>query len=157
MDGQPITMTVPEPLVYALDPHYHGLLKPLYKAAIPLMREDLIAALNEARVDNLQYFQAVLRDTIKGKEYGNYKAFNIVGVVSCADMQKSALMGSSDSQMIDVDFRSLVIDESKTGGALVFRLAEAVNAIVVHENVRTLIEEQGVPGMTFYGPGEWAG
>ena len=158
LNGRPVSGEVPNPLVYTLDPDYPGHLQPLYEAeSIPLMRDDLLEALHEVGVDNLELFPAVIRDEEKGVDYNNYKAFNIVGLVSCADMDESKLMGTSDSTMIDIDFEALVIDESRTGGALMFRLAEAVNAIVVHEKVRKHIEERGIPGMTFYGPGEWAG
>lgn len=157
MHGQHITMDIPKPLKYTLDPDYPGMLMPMYESRIPLMREDLIEVLMEAGVDNLQFFSALLRDTTNGEEYTNYKAFNVVGLVSCADMEKSVLMGSSDSEMIDVDFRNLVINESRTGGALIFRMAEAVSAIVIHESVKMKIEEKGIVGMTFYGAGEWAG
>ena len=129
----------------------------MYSASIPLMRDDLLKALSDAGVDNLETFRAVLRDPFSNKDLKNYKAVNIVGVVSAADADKSERMDGSDSEMIDVDFSSLVIDESRTGGALMFRLAEAVNAIVVHEKVKNAIEKRGIPGMIFYGPGEWAG
>jgi hypothetical protein len=49
-----------------------------------------------------------------------------------------------------------VIDSSKAKGALLFRLEEAVNAIVVHKRVREAIEG-AIRGMTFYDPREWSG
>jgi hypothetical protein len=157
-DGRLITEVVPQPLIYTLDPDFPGTPKAMYYAeAIPVMREDVIAALRQAGVDNIQYFDAVLRDPVTGREYRNYKAYNILGLVACADMQASELMGTSDSTIGDVDFHSLVIDESKTRGLLLFRLAESVNAIVVHEKVKQSIESAGIPGFVFYGPGEWSG
>lgn len=156
--GQPITEPVPQPLVYLLNPRYEGQPKPMYyEKAIPVMRDDVAAALSKAGVDNIQYFDAVLKNPATGAEYRNYKAYNIVGLVACADMAASTLMGTSASRMGDVDFESLVIDESKTGGALLFRLAENVSAIVVHESVKAAIEAAGIPGFVFYGPGEWSG
>jgi hypothetical protein len=157
-DGAVIREPVPEPLVYLLDPDYPGTPKPLYKeCAIPVMRDDVADALRQGGVDNIQYFRAILRDPKSGREYSDYKAFNIVGVIACADMGTSELMGTSDSAMIDVDFSGLVIDESKTGGALLFRLGESVSAIVVHEKVKDSIEQRAIPGFVFYGPGEWSG
>ncbi len=156
-DGQPLADAIPEPLVYALDPDYPGQMLPLYDIAEPLMREDLLGALEQAGVDNLQTYRAVIRDTVKNLEHKNYKAVNIIGVVSCADMDRSERMATTDSTMVDADFRHLVIDEAKTGGALMFRLAEAVSAIVVHEKVKKAIEDAGIPGMVFYEPGEWSG
>ena len=128
----------------------------MYEGAVLLMRDDLIQALIEVGVDNLQLFPALVADSAKKIEHTNYKAVNIVGVIACANMGASTLMGTSDSEMIDVDFDALVIDEAKTGGVLLFRMAEAVSAIVVHEKVRLYIEDR-IPGMTFYGAGEWSG
>lgn len=157
-DGRLITTPVPQPLVYTLDPDFPGNPKAIYyEEGIPVMRDDVVAALQRAGVDNLQLFNAVLRDPKSGTEYRDYKAFNIVGLVSCADMARSERMPTSDSTIGDVDFHALVIDETKTRGLLLFRLAEAVNAIVVHEKVRAEIEAAQIPGIVFYGPGEWSG
>ncbi|MDL1888838.1 hypothetical protein FBQ96_04515 [Nitrospirales bacterium NOB] len=157
-DGQVITEAVPQPLIYTLDPDYPGSPKAMYYGeAIPVVREDVIEVIRQAGVDNIQYFDAVLRDPSTGKEYRNYKAYNIVGLVACADMQASELMGTSDSTMGDADFHSLVIDETKTEGLLLFRLAENVSAIIVYEKIKQSIENSNIPGFVFYGAGEWSG
>ena len=145
-------------LVYILDSEPSGNMKAMYTGPeYPIMREDLITALQAAGVDNLQLFDAVVRDPEAGKEYTNYKAFNIVGVVAAADMDASELMQTSSSTMIDVDFDSLVIDEEKAKPHKLFRLAESVNAIIVSNNVRLEVERRGIPGMVFYDPRDWAG
>ena len=157
-DGAVLTDPIPQPLVYTLDAEYPGDPKPMYyEKAIPVMRDDVAEVLARAGVDNIQYFDAILKDPGSGREYRNYKAYNIVGLVACADMKKSVLMGTSASTMGDADFHKLVIDESKTGGLLLFRLAENVSAIVVHERVKQAIEASSIPGFVFYGPGEWSG
>jgi hypothetical protein len=156
--GQVITEAITEPLVYTLDPDYGGTPKPMYyEKAIPVMRDDVLATLTAAGVDNIQTFEAVLVNPDTGERHANYKAYNIVGLVACADMGASERMATTDSVIGDVDFRSLVIDESKTGGALLFRMAENVSAIVVHAQVRRAIEASGIPGFVFYGPGTWSG
>jgi hypothetical protein len=156
MDGRIITEAVPNPMRFEVRPEYPGTLKPMYEGAVLLMRDDLIEVLREVGVDNLQLFPSVVADETKKLELTSYKAVNIVGTIACADMGSSALMGTSDSEMIDVDFDSLVIDEERAGGALLFRLAEAVSAIIVHDQVRRRVAER-IEGMTFYGPGEWSG
>ena len=156
-DGQPIVDAVEVPLVYTLDPDYPGAMIPMYDIAEPLIRDDLLEALGAAGVDNLQTFPALILDPVTGERHANYKAVNIIGVISAADMAHSVPMNVSSSTMIDVGFDSLVLDEAKPGGALMFRLAESVNAIIVHERVKGTIEDRGIPGMTFYDSGEWAG
>lgn len=157
MTGIRITIDVPNPLIYILDPELPGTPKAMYEGAIPIMRDDLVQTLQKAGVENLELFPAVLHNPGQGEGYYNYKAFNVVGKIACADPNASVLMGTSDSELIDVDFESLVIDESKAGGALMFRLAEAVSAIVVHEKVKKKVEESGIEGMVFLGPEEWSG
>ncbi len=157
MDGRLLKIDVPSPLVYLLDADYPGNLKAMYDIAFPIIRHDLLSALTDAGVDNLELFDAVVREPWTGKSHTDYKAFNIVGLVSGADMGSSELMGTDYSELIDIDFHSLVIDEEKAQGKLLFRLAESVSAIVVSDRVREHVEKNGIPGMVFYGPGEWSG
>lgn len=156
--GRTIEAAVPQPLVYTLDSDYEGQPKPVYyEKAIPVMRDDVVAALTSAGVDNIQYFDAVLVNPATGQRHDNYKAYNIVGLVACADMGSSEVADPSSARMGDIDFQGLVIDEAKAAGHLLFRLAENVSAVVVHDSVKRAIEASGIPGFVFYGPGEWSG
>src|SRR5690606_1790653 len=116
-----------------------------------------IKVIESAGVDNLQLFDAVLIDPQRGRTHRDYKAVNIIGMVAMADLAQSTTMGTSDSELIDVDFDRLVFKEKSSGEHLIFRLAESVNAIVVHDRVKQKIEAAGLPGMTFYASGEWSG
>lgn len=146
------------PLVYTLDPKRPGNIPAMINdTAYPVMRVDLAEALAAAGVDNLQLFPAVIRDPSTGVQHTNFKAFNIVGVVAAADMAKSDRMDTTDSAMIDVDFRSLAIDEKKAAPFRLFRLAESVNAIIVDDIVKAEVERRGIPGMVFYEPEDWSG
>jgi hypothetical protein len=156
--GCVIDEAVPQPLIYELDGNYEGYPKPMYyEEAIPVMSDEVAAVLTSAGVDNIQYFDAMLVNPVRGEKFCNYKAYNIVGVVACADMASSELMGTSNTTMGDIDFLGLVIDERKAGAHLLFRMAENVSAVVVHEQVKAAIEASGIPGFVFYGPGEWSG
>src|SRR5437879_5549654 len=85
--GGKLTQQFPEPLAYTLDPARPGNICVMYDdVAYPLMRDDLVEALQSVGVDNLQLFAAVIRDPSTGTEHTNYKAFNIVGVLAAADM-----------------------------------------------------------------------
>jgi uncharacterized protein DUF1629 len=145
------------PLVYVLKPK-PGILKAMYAAlGYPIMRDDLIDALQAAGVDNLQLFDAVVEDPVSGTRHTNYKAFNVVGAVAAADMAKSVLMGTPDSGKIDIDFESLAIDEKKAAPFKLFRLAESVSAIIVNDAVKDEVERRNIPGMEFYEPADWSG
>lgn len=68
-----------------------------------------------------------------------------MGLIACADMEESVFMSGNDSEFLDVDFDELYIDEAK--GALFFRLAENVTAIIVDEKVADIVEEENIPGI----------
>ena len=161
MDGTKLNGDVPEPIVYDLKeddydetPNIRNLSK---GSPIPYMHNDLYEALVTAGVDNLQVYDAVIRDLKRGIEHKDYKAFNIVGVVAAADMGASEMMGTSDSTLIDADFDRLVIDEAKCKDLLLFRLAENITAIIVDERVKKEVEKRGIKGIFFYASGEWSG
>jgi hypothetical protein len=79
---------VPDPLEFTLwpvnpDSPYDGPEMPIYfDEEIPLFREDLIAAMQEYGVNNVDAYNARIIDLDNGKQYINYKAVNIVGVVA---------------------------------------------------------------------------
>jgi hypothetical protein len=156
--GGRISENFPVPLVYTLGVTRKRNFKAMYDdTAYPIMRDDLIEALQAAGVDNLQLFPTILINTVTGTELINYKAFNIVGVVAAANMVKSERMPTTDSSIVDVDFASLVIDEEKAAPFRMFRLAESVNAIIVDEFVKIEVKRRGIPGMVFYQPEDWSG
>ena len=55
------------------------------------------------------------------------------------------------------DGDSLVIDDRKAHGALMFRLAENVSGIVVHESVRVAVHEAGIEHLDFVPTRQWFG
>lgn len=160
--GRKLKLTVPVPLEYALEkdddePFFN--LKMMYDSEpVPIMHHSMVQALQAAGVNNLELFPARLTDPNTGKVHEDYQAFNVVGLVSAADLEESTLMDeSAPPAMLDTDFDSLVIDEKKIMGFRLFRLAESCSAIVVSEKVKKAVEERGIPGIVFYGPGEWSG
>jgi hypothetical protein len=169
--GQKLRIAVPARLEYQLNPDYEEYddddddegedynMKMMYSAeAIPLMHNSLIKVLLSAGVNNLELFPARITNPNTNEVYDDYHAFNVIGLVAAADLNASTLMHpNSKPRILDTDFESLVIDEEKTNGFHLFRLAEACSAICVSEQVKNAIEENTIPGMIFYGPGEWSG
>ncbi|MBL8025522.1 MAG: hypothetical protein JNL74_03880, partial [Fibrobacteres bacterium] len=122
------------PLHYELNSRHPGNPKAMYdEKSVPIMHDSVRAVLEWVGVSNIQYFDAVLSNPLSGEIRHDYKAFNIVGLVACADITASQTMGISSSRVGDTDFHGLVIDETKTDGTLLFRLAENISAIVVHK------------------------
>jgi hypothetical protein len=100
---------------------------------------DVAAYMRKIGVDDLNAWI----DPNPGLIYTNYKAVNILGLVAAADMSKSIATVHDGIPLIDVDFDELVIDEKKTRGIKMFRLAESTNAILVHESLRDALIAKG--------------
>ncbi len=156
--GSRFTEPVPVPLSFTLKPlnrnaEDHGPEIPEYlQGRVPLFRQDLVSALFEIGVDNLDLYDALLIDPDNGKQIPSHKAVNIIGVVAAADMDRSIATVHTGGPVIDVDFDRLVINEAKTQGALMFRLAESTNAIMVHEIVRNHLLDKGFSRIEFFHP-----
>jgi hypothetical protein len=157
MSGRRIAEPVPQPIVIDLDPECPGVMLEMYQLEMLIMTEGLVQVLRDAGVDNLQVFDAIIRDPAAAKTFTHYKVVNVVGVVSCADLSASTYSRSAGPPKIDVDFDRLVIDESRAGGQLLFRLAECLSAIVVHEKVRDALVTAQITGLTFQRPEEFVG
>ena len=160
--GQKLTIEVSGPLEYFLeeDNSYDEYSLDFMHdcEAFPLMHKSLLSAIQSAGVNNLEIFPATIYDPNNGKVINDYVAFNVIGLVSAADLESSALMHEdAKASLLDTDFDSLVIDETKTMGVHLFRLAENCSAICISEKVKEAIEKHEIPGMVFYGPGEWSG
>jgi hypothetical protein len=105
-----------------------------------------------AGVDNLDTYDVVLLDPDSGARLKTHQAVNIIGAISAADMERSDAVVHTGGPIIDVDFDRLAIDERHTYGALIFRLAESTNAILVHERLRDHLLASGFTNLAFYEP-----
>lgn len=155
--GRFIDRPIPTPIVVELDPECPGIMMPMFYSGLLLFNDEMIGALQKSGVNNFQVFDAIIKDTVNNTEYNNYKVINIIGVVAAADLDKSDYEAHDGAALIDTDFDSLVIDESKAKGQYMFRLAEAVSAIVIHENVKKSLESNGIQFLDFIPPEEWIG
>jgi len=155
--GEPVEIAVKEPLVYILDmddlidsdpevlegkdlsgygPDDYNIRPLMTSPDQPLMRNDLLAVLNEAGVDNLEIFQAKLKNPVSGTEHDDFSAFNIVGV---ADFEWARDLRRQLNQR---EFRV------NTPPFLMFRLFE-YGPIVVHDTLRQIVEESNIEGVEF--------
>jgi hypothetical protein len=155
--GIPIDVPVPAPIEMELDPQEPGAVLDLYQLDVLIMSKRLIDALGEAGVDNLEVFDLVLVDPATGARLKTHRLVNVVGAVACADMARSKTLATRGPAMIDVDFDSLAIDETRTEGFLFFRLAECLTAILVHDRVRRHLIDRGFTSLTFQPPAEFVG
>jgi len=146
-----------EPIEVNVNEDSPGVLPEFTDVPLPLMTKRMVRALHEAGVDNFDTYKVVIWDPTTRKKHFDHVAVNIIGKIAAADLTKSVFDASLPERMISLDFDSVVIDEKKTHGAFLFRLAESVNAIVVHEKVKEHLEASGIDTLTFIPPEEWAG
>jgi hypothetical protein len=155
--GARLPQPPPVPVLIDLDPQFPGIMMPMYDCGILVFSKPMVAALESAGVDNLEVFPAILRDPESGAEYRDYFAVNIVGLVAAADLGQSEYEAPSGTPIVDVDFDSLVIDEKRAGDLLMFRLAECITAIIIHERIKQALEAAKIPHLDFLPPEEWIG
>lgn len=155
--GQRFVETVSIPVVVEIVDGYETGELIEYFSSRCLMQNDLIDCIRNAGVDNIDVYDAIIRDTDENIDYDDYKAVNIIGIVSCADPEETEYFSGNPSRLVDADIESLKIDESKVGDNLIFRLAECVSGVVVHEKVKSAIENAGFENMVFYDPKDWVG
>src|SRR5256885_16814753 len=91
MLGTRFTATIPVPLEITLDDSEPGRLPDYFKGTIPLMSDGLITALREVGVDNLDTYEVELKYGSGTVVAQSYKAVNVIGVVSAADMGASVV------------------------------------------------------------------
>lgn len=131
----------------------------LYWDPIPLFSRRLVTALQNAGVDNLQAFETTLA-TVQGKNpppRNHYVAVNIIGRVAAADLAESELNPDVEDRILSADFYSLTVDHKKTKDLLMFRLAENISAVLVHERIKAQVEAAGITTLTWIPPTQWAG
>lgn len=158
--GERITAPVPTPLEFVLEPLHpsapeHGPELPaFFDLPVPLFRDDLLAAVQSGGVDNLQVYEAVIRERDGSQVATNYNAVNVVGLIAAADMARSKATVHPGGPVYDVEFDELVIDPAKAKGALLFRLAEATGSLFVHDRLRRHLLAAGFDELTFIEPGD---
>lgn len=145
IDGDYLTKTFDKPFefeLYEYQPGDIGMAE-FSSQPFPIMSDKLIASLQDAGVDNLQTFPAVLKGHYSGIDIPNYKVVNVVGKIAAADMGKSDYIDMGGMGVMAVGFKDLVIDKTKTAGALLFRLVESITDIIIHESVKNHLETCG--------------
>jgi hypothetical protein len=157
MKGALIDAPIQEPIELELDPNEPGPMLEMYNLGMLILSERLVAALQDAGVDNLQVFRVGITDPATGERRTDYRAVNIVGCVAAADLNKSVWSSAGRRPIIDVEFDSLTIDPKRAGGFLLFRLAECISAIIIHASVRQSLLDAGFDMLTFMHPADFVG
>jgi hypothetical protein len=135
---------VKEPIPCYLDPE-SGPDMPDWIPSSPVFSQRFIDVLKGAGVRNLDIYDTEVVHEERGKSYTGYKAVNIIGRLNCADLEKSEYLPGYKPPLMK--FEKLVIDESRTMGQPLFRLAENTLFILVSEQVKQAVNAANLLGV----------
>jgi hypothetical protein len=147
--GHKQEIPMPNPIHVVLEPMEpgHGEYMPAIMNGpfgIQLFRNDVLEAMQELGIDNLQLYPAIVHDGQYKKEYTNYTGINIVGIADL--VKKTRKIGSGT-------FMFLELDDEADNDLLVFRVAVpgggASSSIIIHHTVKEHLESKGIDGLEF--------
>lgn len=108
-----------------------------------LMTNEMVDVIKNSGVDNIQIFPAIIQNGETGEVIDNYLAVNILGLISCANMEESEYNPLGDANY----FHDLVVNEDNIHGLKMFRLAEYPPDIIVHKDVANAISKSNFNGV----------
>lgn len=115
-----------------------------YYPSAKLMSKSMLDILKSSGVDNLQIFPAKIIDKNTGNIITSYSVVNIIGLVSCVNVDKSLSQPLAEFEYFD----KLVIDESKVNGFKMFRLSESLLDVIVNEEVALALKEANLTNLS---------
>lgn len=134
-----------EPIRLEIEPGYENAPFPTFlEMPIPIMNTKTLETIRSAGVNNVDAYRAELYYADGRLASKDYFVVNIIGVIAASDMDKSVYDPNQPDRLISMSFDALTIDERKTFGFLMFRLAENITTVLIHEQVKQAIEEAGI-------------
>lgn len=153
--GKRFNIEVPNPIEIDIIPigDYDGPPSEMYQGHMVLMSNKLVETLKELGIYNIDCYPAVLKNVKTGEKY-SYQAVNIIGVIAAVDLQKSNWESYDGDPLFDVNFNGIVINHQASKNKLLFRLAESIGTIVVHETIRDNLISRGFNTLYFIKPSD---
>lgn len=130
--GHKFKRSIPQQILQ-LNPDYGTELPSFFDTTIPVMSEELIQVFHDSGVDNFDAYPMILKRMDNNEEFHNYKAVNFIGSINCIDLDKSVYELNKRNK--PRRFKSIIIDDSKTHGAKVFRLSIGPDLLVIHKDI----------------------
>ena len=146
-DGKPRRRPPQAALQFDLDPQSGVLMPDFFNVDMPLFSPRLFTALTDAGVSNMESYPVVLRDPSTGQTWKDYRAINILGVLSIAETEDLTVEGAGSGRFL-MDPGTLAVDYDRCHGLSCFRPCENLSIILVHENVASRIRLSDFLGLT---------
>lgn len=120
----------------------------------PVFSDRLRALLIDSGVDNIDFYPAAIVPYEGSERISGYWAGNIIGLVSCLDRERSEF---EEFRGLVKSFDKLVIDESRTEDALIFRLRELRRVMLVDESLGVTFAANAITGLRLIEVEQWDG
>jgi len=136
---------VQQPIKLELDSDSGKDMPDAFFVGIPLFSEKLLAILLSNGADNIQTYEAEILDKRDNTIYSNYKATNIIGLVSAANLDKSRYIEGSGAPLMY--FERLVLNKNLISDLQIFRLGESAKTLIINEKIAKSILEAKLTGI----------
>jgi hypothetical protein len=123
---------------------------------LPVMNTKLLETIRSVGVDNIDAYKAEFYYHDESLASSDYWAINLVGKLTVADLSKSTYDNEQQDRTVAMTFETLVVDKKKTHSMLMFRLAENITTILVHERVKIAVEKANISNVQFFKPSDVA-
>lgn len=145
--GQLFPEDFEEPFIAELDEDTIGGVMPtFFMSPAVIGTQAFYRDLLETGITNIEAKRAIIQDNVNNREYDNYMLLNIIGRVSCADMNHSDYHSLGEGMHI---INKLVIDPAKTQGLELFLVHEDTGCIVVSERIHDHLIARGYQDIYF--------
>jgi hypothetical protein len=152
IQGQPIDPDrVPGPLRIVAEDHYDEYPDFMDIGLGVAVSQAFADALREAGVDNVDLFEAGVYESGVLVAEG-YHLLNLRGTIDAIDREASEV---TEFRGRVARIKSLKIDESKTHGARMFRLAEYPHVLIIDQKVRDALEAADLSGFVISAADGW--
>ncbi len=150
MAGSYLNLQLNEPLQFETDCPQNKHPGHYFDGTIPVFSKAFIDMLKQAGIDNFQTFPATLVNKKENLQWDDYFAFNSIGILDAANMEKSSggtLMSGTDFEGMPelIDFDKLVIDPTKTKGAFMFRELRSPDLLIFDDKVEKYLKKYRPP------------
>jgi hypothetical protein len=154
--GAKFSQVISSPIQIGATPRHGFTGKPhdFFDGTITFMSPRMVKLLGEMGVDNLDLYPAIITYSTTGEQHDVF-AFNLIGLVSAADLQKSNLSSYDGDFKMDTSIRGFEVDLLKARDLQIFRLAENSLTVLVEGRLKLAIESAGIRTFSFVDPKDW--
>lgn len=142
--------TEPLPVIqFRQDAEHQGNIPDYVPTALPgmVLSARLRRTLEEAGVDNIDYYPARIHNTVTGATLDGYYVANLIGRVACLDRERSIVEPAPGIPDALLEIYEMHLDYDRIGDLRMFRLHELPFVILVDEGVKEALERARITGV----------